>query len=171
MPQDELVDVVDEAGNKLKTVTKKEAHQLGLLHQTVISEVIDSRGRWLMVKQSSDKQDADQFVSPVGGHITSGETEEETLKREALEELGLSDFKYEYVDRAIFNRHVIGRQENHLFIIYKIYSDNKPLLNEEAESYEYFTEEELKSRFKKYPEQFGDAFHFVVKRFFPHLIS
>jgi len=33
-----------------------------------------------MVKQASDKQDAGQYVSPVGGHVTSGETDIEALK-------------------------------------------------------------------------------------------
>lgn len=171
MSADELVDVIDEKGAVLKVTTKGEAHQQGLLHKTVISEVIDSRGRWLMVKQSASRQDAGQYVSPVGGHVTAGESEEEALKREAFEELGLQgDFKYEYVDRAVFNRQVLGRQENHFFILYKIFSDAQPVLNDESESCEYFTEEQLKNQLKEHPEQFGDAFHFVVKRFFPHLL-
>lgn len=170
MSQDELVDIVDQDGNKVKVVTKREAHQDGLLHKTVISEVIDSQGRRLMIKQSKDRQDAGQYVSPMGGHVTAGETELEALKREAAEELGLTDFKYKYVGRAIFNRNVLGRQENHLFVMYEIYSDAEPILNDESESCKYFTEEELRLELKNHPEHFGGGFHFVVKNFFPHLI-
>ena len=145
MPQDELVDIVDNNGNILEVVSKKEAHKKGLLHKTVISEVIDSKGQWLMVKQSSTRQDAGQYVSPVGGHVTSGETDIEALKREANEELGLTgDYKIELVGKKIFNRFVIGRHENHLFVVYKIYSDQKPVINEESDSYKYFAEEEMK---------------------------
>ena len=86
----ELVDVVDEQGTVLKIVLKQEAHRQGLLHKTVISEVIDSSGRWLLVKQSGERQDAGQFVSPVGGHVQAGETEVQALKREAEEEVGLT---------------------------------------------------------------------------------
>ena len=86
----ELVDVVDEQGTVLKIVPKQEAHRQGLLHKTVISEVIDSSGRWLLVKQSGERQDAGQFVSPVGGHVQAGETEVQALKREAEEEVGLT---------------------------------------------------------------------------------
>lgn len=167
----ELVDVVDENSAVLETVTKQTAHQRGVLHKTVISEIIDSKGRWLFVKQSKDRQDAGQYVSPVGGHVVSGETEEQALKREANEEVGLQDgFKFDLVGRAVFNRHVLGRQENHYFIQFKIYSDAEPVLNHESESYIYLTEEELRDEIKNHPERFGDAFHFVVKTFFLHLL-
>lgn len=169
MSQDELVDIVDENGNFLKVVSKREAHEKGLLHKTVISEVIGSDGRWIMTKQAKGKQDIG-YVSPIGGHVSAGETEDEALKRESLEEFGLKNFKYELVGRAMLNRFVIGRQENHFFVVYKIYSDEKPVLNHEIESIKYFTEEELKRELKEKPKNFGDAFHFVVKTFFPNLI-
>jgi isopentenyl-diphosphate delta-isomerase len=170
MSQNELVDIVDENGNFLEVVSKREAHEKGLLHKVVITEVIDSKGQWIMVKQSKSRQDAGQYVSPVGGHVTSGEKDIEALKREANEELGLTgDFKIELIGRKIFNRDVIGRHENHLFIVYKIYSDQEPVINEESESYKYFTEEEIKKELKENPETFGGAFHFVVKTFFPNL--
>jgi len=170
MSQDELVDVVDEKEKVLETVTKGEAHAQGLLHKTVISEVIDSQGGWLFVKQASDRQDAGQYVSPVGGHVTSGEKNEDALRREAFEELGLTgEYKYELAGRAIFNRAVLGRHENHYFIVYKIYSDAEPQLNHESESYRYFTPAELVNELKEHPELFGDAFHFVVEKVFPEL--
>ena len=171
MTQEELVDIVDEEGNFIRAVPKSQAHKEGLLHKTVISQLIDAKGRWALVKQSTDRQDAGQYVSPVGGHVSAGETEVDALKREAGEEVGLmGDFKYEFVGRKIFNRFVKERQENHFFIQYKIYSDIEPVLNDESDSYKYFTEEELKKELKENPNMFGDAFHFVVKEFFPHLI-
>lgn len=166
----EKVDIVDENDNALYQITKAEAHKKGLLHRCVVSEVKDSQGRWLFVKQASDRQDAGQYVSPVGGHVQAGEAVEDALKREAFEELGIKDFKHKYLGKAIFNRFVIGRQENHHFVLFEIYSEAKPVLNHESESYLYFTDEELKQQFKEHPEQFGDAFHFVVKIFFPELL-
>lgn len=171
MAPEELVDIFDENENFIKVVTKSQAHSEGLLHKTVISEVINSNGEWLMIKQSKDKQDAGQYVSPVGGHVTARETEIEALRKETKEEIGFTeDFKYEFVGKKIYNRHVIGRHENHLFIVYKIYSDTKPTTNKEIESYKYFTENELKNELKNNPKLFGDAFHFVVQEFFPDLL-
>lgn len=162
----ERVDVVDEEDRVLYSVSKEKAHKEGLLHRTVIAEVIDSKGRWILVKQASDRQDAGQYVSPVGGHVRSGESEIEALRREAFEELGLKDFTYKFIGKAIFNRDVLGRRENHYLILYEIFSDEKPQLNHESASYKYFTEQKLKKQLKQNPNKFGDAFHFVVKTFY-----
>lgn len=167
----ESVDVVDNNDNVLYQVTKQQAHQKGLLHRTVISEIRDSQGNWILMKQASDRQDAGKYVSPVGGHVRAGETEDEALIREALEEAGLEDFTFKLIGKVIFNRFVIGRQENHYFILYEIYSDKKIILNHESESYRVFSEEELKEELDKNPGIFGEAFHFVVKTFYSGLLD
>ncbi len=135
--QDELVDIVDENMNFLKIVPKGEAHSSGLLHKCVIGMVIDSQGRYLLVKQSKGRQDPGQYVAPAGGHVSAGEENETALKREVFEELGIANFKYEFMGWDIFNREVLGRKENHLFLIYKVFSDQEPVLNDEGEDYEY----------------------------------
>ncbi len=171
MSQDELVDIVNENGEILYVAKKSEAHEKGLLHKCVIAEVIDSKGRWFMARPSKNRQDAGQYVNPIGGHVTSGESDEDALKREANEEMGLTpNFRFECVGKNIFNRHVIGRQENHVFVMYKIFSDQELILSHESESGKYFTEEELKKELKENPKLFGDAFHFVAKSFFPNLL-
>ena len=89
---DEQVDIVNENNEVIGQADKSEAHQKGLLHRTVISEVINSTGEWLLVKQASDRQDPGQYVSPVGGHMRAGESEISALLREAEEELGIKNF-------------------------------------------------------------------------------
>jgi isopentenyl-diphosphate delta-isomerase len=168
---EEMIDVVDENDSVLYATTKREAHEKGLLHRTVISEIKDSESRWIMVKQASDKQDAGQYVSPVGGHVGAGETEDDALKREAQEECGIKDFDYKLIGKKIFNRAILNRQENHYFILYEIYSDTRIILNEESDSYRIFTESEMKDALKQTPEIFGAAFHFVVKTFYPELLT
>ena len=64
MSQDEKVDIIDENGNFIEAVYKKEAHEKGLLHKCVIANVIDSQGRWLLVKPVKGRQDAGQYQEP-----------------------------------------------------------------------------------------------------------
>lgn len=165
----EKVDIVDENLKVLYATTKKEAHDHGLLHATVIAEVINSKGEWLLVKQADHKQDPGQFVSPVGGHVSSGETYEEALIREGYEEIGIEKIEYEYVGRSIYNRKRDTGSENHYFIVYKIKSDRDPVLNDESVGYKWFKPEEIKKLLGTNPDSFGYAFHFVARKFFSDL--
>ncbi len=108
-------------------------------------------------------------MSPVGGHIRAGEGETEALAREALEEMGLTIFTSKFIGKAILNREVIGRKENHLFILYEIYTDQTPTLNHESVAYEKFTVTQLKKEIKSNPTKFGQAFHFVMEKFYSGL--
>lgn len=164
----EMVDIVDELDAVVYQTTKREAHEKGLLHRAVIAEVRDTEGRWILTQQSSDRQDPGQYVSPVGGHVRAGESIEDALKREAKEECGLSDFKFKFVGKAIFNRFVKNRQENHYFIMYEIYTGASQIqVNEESVGFRTFTEQELKTLLRQNPSLFGGAFHFVAKMFYP----
>lgn len=167
----EPVDVVDEDNNILYGTTKGEAHAKGLLHRTIIAGVRDSKGRWLLVEQSADRQDAGQYVSPVGGHARTGETEEDTLRRETLEEIGLRDFDFKLIGRSIYNREVLGRKENHYFIFYEIYTDEPLVLGAESVAYRAFTEDELRAALKNTPERFGAAFFHIIEKHYPHVLA
>lgn len=48
----ENVDVVNEECEVLFSVPKSEAHEKGLLHRTIIAEIKDKDGRWLLVRQA-----------------------------------------------------------------------------------------------------------------------
>lgn len=165
----EHVDIVDKNLNILYTTSKEEAHQKGLLHKTVNAAVVNSAGDFLLVHQSDHKQDAGQYVSPVGGHIRAGETNEVALKRETLEEIGVQHFQYRHIGTAIFNRKVIGRHENHYFIFYEIESDADPVLNDESDGFRWFSRQEIEDALKTNPKLFGDAFYFVWRTFYTEL--
>ena len=166
---DEMVDVVDANNVAVDSVSKREAHEKGLLHPCVVAMIHNSKGEWLLVKQAADRQDAGQYVAPVGGHVRSGEPQDDALKREAAEEVGFEeDFEFKYLGSVVFDRHVIGRHENHLFLMYEIHSDIEPRLNHESENYRFSTDEELKRELKENPKLFGESCHFGLRAFFPN---
>lgn len=167
----EIVEVVDKDLNILYQISKKEAHEKGLLHKCVIAEVINSKGELMLIKPYSHKQDAGQYVSPVGGHVTAGESDEDALKREVMEEIGMKDFTFKFKGKGIFDRHVLGRHENHYFLLYEIFTDENPELGDEAEKYKWFTKEDLKKELKDNIKDFGDAYIFILKNFYPELLS
>jgi len=162
----EMVDIINENNQVLYQIAKEEAHREGDLHRCIIAELLDSQGNWILVKQSNERQDAGQYVSPVGGHIQAGETEEAALKRETQEEIGITAFTSKRIGEAIFNREVIGRKENHLFIVYVIYSDQIPKLNHECVGYKKFTPKQLKEDVSRYPQKFGSPLRFIYKTFY-----
>lgn len=162
----EIVDIVDERGNVLQQMLKTEAHAHGLLHKTVIG-YLKYGDDWALVRQAADRQDAGQLVAPVGGHVQAGEDDIAALLREAQEEIGVTSLTYKHVGTARFHRQVIGRDENHLFIVYEIETPEEIRLGDEAVAIERFTEAQLRQAMHERPNHFGDAYYFVLERFYP----
>jgi isopentenyl-diphosphate delta-isomerase len=166
---EEIIDIIDNEGKVLRQEPKTEAHKQGWLHKTVIG-YLKYGDDWALVRQASDRQDAGQLVAPVGGHVKAGESEIDALLRESEEEIGTRNINYEQVGNKVFHRQVIGRDENHLFVIYEISTDDRIKLNEESVAIERFTSEELKSALKEQPQNFGDAYYFVLESFYPEYL-
>jgi 8-oxo-dGTP pyrophosphatase MutT (NUDIX family) len=160
---DEQVDIVDEQNQVISTMSKLVAHRDGLLHRIVIAELKNSRGEYCFVRQAGDRQDPGQFVSPVGGHVAAGETVDAALIRESREEIGITPVKYRLVGQTIFNREVIGRKENHLFLVYEIESDESPVLNHESVEFRWFSVDEVRKAVETKDSQFGAAWHHIFR--------
>lgn len=165
MSADEIVDEVSEGDVVLRQVSKLDAHRQGLLHRVVLGEVRDRSGRYVLARQSAGRQDAGQFVSPVGGHVRSGETLDEALMRETNEELGLEGFDFRPVGSFVFNRWVLNRWENHYFFLYLIRAEVSDIkLGDEATEVVAFNHLELINTLKERPDQFGEIYHVLWDR-------
>jgi len=109
MPPDagsELVDVIDEEGRTIGTATRREMRARRLPHRCVYLLVFNSRGE-LFIHLRTPTKDVypDHWDIAVGGVLTAGETFDEGVRREALEELGVSVaaealFPFRYADPA-----------------------------------------------------------------------
>ncbi|HSX34626.1 MAG TPA: NUDIX domain-containing protein [Candidatus Saccharimonadales bacterium] len=163
---DELVDIIDDNGTILRRELKTDAHKHGWRHKTVIG-YLKNNGTWRLVRQAADRQDAGQLVAPVGGHVQAGESDEDALLRESEEEIGTRNIRFKHVGSKVYHRQVIGRDENHLFIVYEIETDDPVVLSAESVAIEQFTPEELRQALQDHPENFGAPYFFVLETFFP----
>ena len=100
---EELLDVVNEKGEIVKTLPRSEIHgNPSLLHRVVHVIVFNRTGDLLLQKRSMNKDVAPgKWDTSIGGHISTSETLDAALKRESEEELGIKkctfNFLYTYI--------------------------------------------------------------------------
>ncbi len=88
----EWFDILDETGKVIGRAPREICHNGSkLLHPVVHIHIINSAGMLLLQKRSVSKDiQPGKWDTSVGGHIQSGESLENALKREALEEQGVA---------------------------------------------------------------------------------
>ncbi len=152
---DEMIDVLDElTGEKTgEVILKSEAHKTGIWHGSVhILIVNNDRNKTLLQKRCADKKlYPNTWDIAVGGHISTGEDDITSAKREIKEELGLNpdELILEKVDRTkekLNNNGVISNEYVSIFIIYAdIDTKDIQLQVEEVSDVRWCTKEELNS--------------------------
>lgn len=168
---DEQIDIINDQNQVIGTIGKSIAHRDGLLHRIVIGELINPKGEYCFVQQADDRQDPGQFVSPIGGHVGAGESADSALVRECQEEVGFTPSQLKFIGSTIYNRQVIGRHENHLFLVYTIPTDQNPILNHESVGYRWFSVADIQQTLRTNPAIFGAAWHHVFKNIFPKIYN
>lgn len=87
---EEQVLVLDENGNKTNMVVSKSvAHAKALWHQTVHIWILNKKGEVLLQKRALSKLHYPGVWGSTGGHVSYGETAEQSIVREMYEELGI----------------------------------------------------------------------------------
>ncbi len=102
--KNEMLPLVDTEGNTIGKATRGECHNGSkLLHPVVHLHIFDKEGRVYLQQRPLWKTiQPGKWDTAVGGHISAGESIEEALKRETLEEVGIEDFTPTFILRYLF---------------------------------------------------------------------
>lgn len=103
--QQEMFPIVDESGAVTGSATRGECHSGSrLLHPVVHLHVFNSKGDLYLQRRPQWKDiQPGKWDTAVGGHVDYGETPAEALRREAREELGITDYTPAFVDKYVFD--------------------------------------------------------------------
>lgn len=148
----ELIDVYDENNNYLGySLERSKIHKKNLWHRHVSAWIMNYNGDVLLQQRALIKKKNSGKWSKTGGHVESGETCEESIKREVYEEIGLevNDEEIENID--IFKS--INPNEHYYAYGYIFFTDYKEkdfvLQKEEVKRVKYYTIEEIEDIRKK----------------------
>ena len=113
--------IVDEQGNITGAATRGECHSGSkLLHPVVHLHVFNAQGDIYLQKRPEWKDiQPGKWDTAVGGHVDYGETVENALRREVREELGITDFKPEFLMRYVFESKIEKELVNTFRTVYE----------------------------------------------------
>lgn len=150
---EEMIDVLNEyTGEKTgEIISKNEAHSKGIWHGSIHVLIVNTdKSKTLLQKRSIEKKlYPNTWDIAVGGHISAGEDDITSAKRELEEELGLNPekLKIEKVDRVtekLNNNGIISNEYVSIFIAYANIDINDIKLQvEEVSEAKWCTKEEL----------------------------
>ena len=144
MMETEWFDIVDADNRVVGRATREECHNGSkVLHPVVHIHIFNADKKLLLQKRKRTKKiQPGKWDTSVGGHIQSGELLEHAIKRETLEELGitLGIKKLIYIARYVFESDI----EKELVFSY-VYHYDGPIIFQQSEIDEvkFFTFEEL----------------------------
>lgn len=140
---DEIFPIVNAHGVVVGSATRGECHGGSmLLHPVVHLHVYDRQGRLYLQKRPPWKDiQPDRWDTAVGGHVDFGETVEQALRREAREELGLTDFEPEFIGMYQFE----SDRERELINAFRTVVAEPPVPSAELDGGRFWSREEIAS--------------------------
>ena len=145
----EMFPIVDENGNTIGEAPRTVCHdgKSMLLHPVVHLHVFNSNGELFLQKRSMTKDiQPGKWDTSVGGHVSPGESVEDALKREAFEELNLTEFVPLFITRYVWE----SQRERELVNSFKTITDEVPRVeNDEIDEGRYWSLQEIRENVGK----------------------
>ena len=137
----EMFPLVDESGAVIGSATRGKCHDGSkLLHPVVHLHVFDHNGRLYLQKRPEWKDiQPGKWDTAVGGHIDFGEDTMTALRREASEELGITDFEPVSLPPYIFE----SSREREMVNPFRTVVDVIPTPSDELDGGRFWTRDEI----------------------------
>lgn len=146
----ELVDVLDENGNKIGIKDREDAFKDGNFLRAVHLWIYNPNNNKVLIQKRSKikKADSNKWDLTCGGHIKAGESSIDAIIRETKEEIGL-DISSENFFKLLEKKYIGTRK--YFFDVYFLEKDvniDKLILQEEeVQDIKYFSIEELENMY------------------------
>lgn len=137
----EMLPLVDTDGTAIGEATRGECHNGSkLLHPVVHLHIFDDESRIYLQQRPLWKTiQPGKWDTAVGGHIATGESIEEALKRETLEEVGIEDFTPQFLLSYLFE----SECERELIYVYGTHYNGEIKPSEELDGGKFWTIEDV----------------------------
>jgi len=141
--------IVDEDGNETSKALRSVCHdgKSNLLHPVVHMHLFNNKGELFLQKRAMTKDLLPGYWdTSVGGHMSPGETPDEALKRETMEQIGIKEFTCNLVKKYIWE----SPQEKELVYSFMGTSENQPVINkDEIDDGRFWSMEEIRKNLDK----------------------
>ena len=158
MDENHLIDIVDEYDNVVAQATKEKKFAKELISRNVVAFIKNKKGELIVVKRSPKKRSwPNRLDLATCGNVDAGESYEEAIKREVLEEIGI-ECKLKFI-KKLFNDVIENQKHVRYFTgAFAGVTDEKPLLSDELLELRYIKIDELKKHMRKKPDDFSPSF-------------
>jgi 8-oxo-dGTP pyrophosphatase MutT (NUDIX family) len=166
---DEIVDVINEEDQVRGRALKTEVHRQGLRHRVAAVLLKREDGRYLIPTASELKTEAGLLYHSAAGHVSTGESYEDSARRELLEETGLSAEGFEHLGAFWFEKDYPSRIERERFHVYRATyrrGMGPVRLNEEQVNERWLNEGELRALYRSGGERLSAPLRMTCERIF-----
>ena len=159
---EELFDVVGALDEVIETLPRSEVHRRKLLHRAIHVLVFRSDGAMLIHKRSATKEEFPSvWTSSCSGHVSAGETYDETAPREMFEELGIA------AAVTALRKFDACPETSHEFTMLYTASSDDPIVPDAQEMTDirWMMPTEIEEWTRRAPEDFSPAFLLLFRPF------
>jgi isopentenyl-diphosphate delta-isomerase len=155
---EEWFDVVDDTDAVIGRQTRSEVHRAKLRHRAVHVFVIRDDGRLLIHLRSQSKEEfPGVWTSSAAGHVSAGETYDDSAERELQEELGIAAPL-----KRLHRFNACPDTSMEFTVLYECtWNGGISADSTEIQQTEWVTVDELVERVARQPEQFSPAFRLL----------